>query len=130
MNQGYPSSRIDYFQLPRPSWRKIKNILPKPKQNKRGGRPRIPDRTVINGSWYIQGRTRSASKDGFFGLELRVWTGCQWKAVHRSWFGLSPSVLHERFQTWQQLGLFQRIRRRPVLRQERQGQMEMASDRQ
>lgn len=96
MNQAYPSSRINYFQLPRPIWRKIKNILPKPKQNKRGGRPRIPDRAVINGIWYI------------------LWTGCQWKAVHRSWFGVSPSVLHERFQTWQQLGLFQRIMRRLV----------------
>ena len=52
-------------------WRKIKKVLPKHKRNKLGGRPRIPDRAVINGIWYVQGRT------------LRVWTGCQWKAVHR-----------------------------------------------
>ena len=42
----------------------------------------------MNGLWYI------------------LWTGCQWKAVHRDWFGVSSSVLHERFQTWQQAGIW------------------------
>ena len=71
MNPAYTSERVDYFRAPRPMWRKIKKVLPKHKRNKLGGRPRIPDRAVINGIWYVQGRT------------LRVWTGCQWKAVHR-----------------------------------------------
>jgi len=82
---------------------------------------------VINGSWYIQGRLRWARRP--VASVFRFGSGPA-ASVHRSWFGLSPSVRHERFQTWQQLDLFQRIRRRPVLRQERQGQMEMASDRQ
>jgi transposase len=43
---------------------------------------------VLNGIWYV------------------LWTGCQWKAVHRSWFGVSSSVLHDRFQVWQRRGLF------------------------
>ena len=38
-----------------------------------------------------------------------LWTGCQWKAVHKDWFGVSSSVLHERFQTWQQLGIFDKM---------------------
>ncbi len=94
MNPPYTSERVDYFQVPRPMWRKIKKVLPKHKKTKLGGRPRIPDRAVINGIWYI------------------LWTGCQWKAVHRDWFGASSSVLHERFQTWRALGVFQQIMRR------------------
>ena len=27
-----------------------------------------------------------------------LWTGCQWKSLHRDWFGVSSSVVHERFQ--------------------------------
>jgi transposase len=41
-----------------------------------------------------------------------MWTGCQWKAVKREWFGVSSSVLHERFQTWQEEGRWERIMRR------------------
>jgi transposase len=50
------------------------------KDTSRGGRPRASDRAVINAIWYV------------------LWTGCQWKAVHRDWFGVSASVIHERFQ--------------------------------
>jgi transposase len=38
-----------------------------------------------------------------------LWTGCQWKAIHRNWFGVSSSVLHERFQTWQQQGIWDKV---------------------
>jgi len=38
-----------------------------------------------------------------------LWTGCQWKAVHRDWFGVSSSVLHERFQTWQKVGIWEKV---------------------
>jgi transposase len=48
---------------------------------------------VLNGIWYV------------------LWTGCQWKAVHRSWFGVCSSVLHERFQRWQQQGIWHKILR-------------------
>jgi putative transposase len=48
----------------------------------------------MNGIWYV------------------LWTGCQWKAVHRDWFGVSSSVIHERFQSWTRMGIFQRLMRR------------------
>ena len=63
-----------------------KHLPAEPKPGKAGGRPRIGNRAVLNGIWYV------------------LWTGCQWKAVHRDWFGVSSSVLHERFQTWQAAG--------------------------
>jgi putative transposase len=45
----------------------------------------------LNGIWYV------------------LWTGCQWKAVHKDWFGVCSSTLHARFQTWQQNGTFARM---------------------
>ena len=79
---------VDYFSVPRPLWRKVKKWLPK-KPVKRGpGRPSADNRAVLNGIWYV------------------LWTGCQWKAVHRDWFGVCSSVLHARFQAWQKSGLF------------------------
>src|SRR5215211_872873 len=43
-----------------------------------------------------------------------LWTGCQWKALHRDWFGVSSSVVHERFQRWRGAGIFEKLRRRMV----------------
>jgi len=87
--------KVDYFHLPRPLWRKLKKSLPNNKktstQASRGGRPRASDRVVINGIWYV------------------LWTGCQWKAVHRDWFGVSSSVIHERFQSWTKMGIFEKL---------------------
>jgi transposase len=74
---------IDYFRLPRALWRNLKKCLPKKERNKRtkrGSRPKACERAVINGICYV------------------LWTGCQWKAVHKGWFGMSSSVIHERFQ--------------------------------
>ncbi|MBK7893308.1 MAG: transposase [Anaerolineaceae bacterium] len=82
---------VDYFRVPRPLWRRIKKHLPKPPQRRGPGRPRADNRAVVNGLWYI------------------LWTGCQWKAIHRDWFGVSSSVLHERFQTWQQQGIWDKV---------------------
>jgi putative transposase len=84
---------VDYFRVPRPLWRKIKRLLPKPPTKRKPGRPAADTRAVFNGIWYV------------------LWTGCQWKAVHRDWFGVSSSVLHARFQTWQQQGRFAAILR-------------------
>jgi len=86
----------NYFRVPRQLWRIIKRELPKQHKGRRRGRPRVNDRDVINGIWYV------------------LWTGSQWKAVHRDWFNVSSSVLHERFQTWQQEGRWERILRRMV----------------
>jgi putative transposase len=38
-----------------------------------------------------------------------LWTGCQWKALQRSWFGVCASAVHNRFQGWQQEGIFEKI---------------------
>jgi len=82
---------VDYFQVPRPLWKKIRKLFPKPAKQRGRGRPPADNRAVLNGIWYV------------------LWTGCQWKAVHKDWFGVSSSVLHERFQTWQQTGIFAKI---------------------
>lgn len=83
--------KVDYFQVPKPLWKRIKKLFPKrPKQAGRG-RPPADNRAVLNGIWYV------------------LWTGCQWKAVHKDWFGVSSSVIHERFQTWQRDDIFARI---------------------
>jgi putative transposase len=93
MREATTTRRVDYFRLPRPLWRKLKKHLPKErnKTKKRGGRPRVSDRAVANAIWYV------------------LWTGCQWKALHRDWFGVSSSVVHERFQRWRQMGLFEKL---------------------
>src|ERR671910_1651861 len=93
MREATTQSKVDYFRLPRPLWRKLKKHLPKKrnKSKKRGGRPRVSDRAVANAIWYV------------------LWTGCQWKAIHREWFGVSSSVVHERFQRWRQMGIFEKL---------------------
>ena len=96
MDKSSKPKNVDYFRVPRPLWRKVKKCLPKPKgkQKKRGGRPRCCDRAVINAIWYI------------------LWTGCQWKALRRDWFGVSSSVVHARFQSWREAGVFAAMMRR------------------
>jgi putative transposase len=96
MSKTTTTRKVDYFRLPRPLWRKLKKHLPRRRRNKvkRGGRPRVPDRAVANAIWYV------------------LWTGCQWKAIHREWFGVSSSVVHERFQRWVRMGLFEKLMRR------------------
>ena len=90
----YPSTKpknIDYFRVPRPLWRKIKRLLPKPPGRRGPRRPPADTRAIITGIWYV------------------LWTGCQWKAVHRTWFGVCSSVIHDRFQVWEQEGRFAKM---------------------
>ncbi len=95
MREATTTRRVDYFHLPRPLWRRLKKCLPKQrKKSTRGGRPRASERAVINAIWYV------------------LWTGCQWKALHRDWFGVSSSVVHERFQRWRQMGVFEKLMKR------------------
>jgi putative transposase len=96
MREATIQRNVDYFRLPRPLWRKLKKCLPKhsKKSTPRGGRPRASDRAVINAIWYV------------------LWTGCQWKALHREWFGVCSSVVHERFQRWRHMGLFEKLMKR------------------
>lgn len=95
----YPTEKpknVDYFRIPRPLWRCVRRRLPQPKPKLKGGRPAADNRAVLNGIWYV------------------LWTGCQWKAIHKDWFGVCSSTLHERFQTWQRLGVFQQVMRMMV----------------
>jgi putative transposase len=95
MREATTTRGVDYFHLPRPLWRKLKKCLPKKKRKStKGGRPRASDRAVINAIWYV------------------LWTGCQWKALHRDWFGVSSSVVHQRFQKWRRMGLFEKLMKR------------------
>jgi hypothetical protein len=50
MNEATTTRSVDYFNLPRPLWRKLKKCLPKKKRkrSRKGGRPRVSDRAVIN----------------------------------------------------------------------------------
>jgi transposase len=96
MREATTTSSVDYFNLPRPLWRKLKKCLPRKRKRKgtKGGRPRASERAVINAIWYV------------------LWTGCQWKAIHRDWFGVSSSVVHERFQRWRRMGIFEKLMKR------------------
>src|SRR5919199_4474077 len=87
---------IDYFCVPRPLWRRCKRLLPKPPKHHGPGRHRADPRAVLNGIWYV------------------LWTGCQWKAVHRDWFGVSSSTIHERFQSWRRMGIFEKLMKKMV----------------
>lgn len=66
------------FCLPDAMWERIEDLLPKFRQSKKGGRPRLEWRPVLNGIFYV----------------LR--TGCQWKALPAE-FGSGSSV-HRYFQ--------------------------------
>ena len=85
--------RVDYFQVPRRVWRTIKRWLPKPTRQRTRGRAFAAARGVLNAIWYV------------------LWTGCQWKALKREWFGVSSSTVHRYFQKLQQGGLCARILR-------------------
>jgi len=52
---------------------------------------------AINGVWYM------------------LWTGCQWKAIHKDWFGVSSSLIGERFQTLREVGSFAAVMREMVV---------------
>lgn len=79
---------VDYFEVPDQLWQSVKHHLPPTPERKGPGRPRANDRSVLTGIWYV------------------LWTGCQWKAVAKEWFGVSSSVIHERFQVWREQGVF------------------------
>ena len=77
--------------MPRKLWRLLKKHLPKASKKGGPGRPRVNDRNVMNGIWFI------------------LWTGCQWKAIDSNWFQVSSSTLHRRFQDWPQTGVFDKL---------------------
>jgi putative transposase len=95
-NNNAKPNNVDYFRVPRPLWRRVRKLIPRVNQDGRPGRKRADNRAVLNGIWYV------------------VWTGCQWKAVHKDWFGVCSSTLHGRFQEWQRSGVFAAIMREMV----------------
>ena len=71
-------------------WSKIEPLLPPPKPARGpGGRPRVPDRKVLDGIIYV----------------LR--SGCPWKHVPKE-YG-SGSTCHLRFSTWVKAGVFAKL---------------------
>ena len=76
-------------EIPDELWNLIEPLLPPDKPPGDNGRPRVPNRTVLNGILYV----------------LR--TACQWKMVPRQY--ISGSTCHLRFQTWVRAGVFERI---------------------
>lgn len=90
-NNSIKTRKVTFQTIPSKLWRKFKKHLPRQAKGKKPGRPRINDRDAINGIWYV------------------LWTGCQWKAIDREWFHVSSSTLHERFQTWERAGIFDKL---------------------
>jgi putative transposase len=82
---------VNFHLMPSKLWRKLKKHIPKAPKKVGPGRPRVQERDVINGIWFI------------------LWTGCQWKAVDKQWFHVSSSTLHRRFQAWQKVGVFDKL---------------------
>jgi transposase len=74
------------WRIPDELWQRIEPLLPKRRKCRKGGRPPLPYRQVLDGIFYI----------------LR--TGCQWKAAPPE-FG-SGSSLHRYFQRWAKRGVF------------------------
>ncbi len=78
-----------FHQLPDVLWERMEPLLPKYRRSPRGGRPRLPLRSVANGIFYV------------------LVTGAQWKAMP-SEFG-SGSAIHAYFQEWVERGVFDKL---------------------
>jgi transposase len=85
-----PPDEVDEsFRVPDEMWERIKRMLPVARPQPKGGRPRNDDRKMMDAIYYV----------------LR--TGIQWKALPSS-VGAGSSV-HDRFQEWQQVGVFRKM---------------------
>ena len=88
-NRNTKPKNVSYGKVPEDLWKQIeKHFLI---YNYRTGRPRADNRAVLNAIWVI------------------LWSSSQWKAIERHWFGVSSSVIHERFQNWGRQGIFEEI---------------------
>jgi putative transposase len=77
------------FRLPDAIWERMEPLLPKYRRSRKGGRPRLGWRTVLDGIFYL------------------MRTGCQWKAIPVA-FG-SGSSLHRYFQALVESGAFEEL---------------------
>jgi len=83
------STMAGVFRIPDEMWERIEPLVPVRVNTHRfgGGRPRVPDRQVMDGIFFV----------------LR--TGCQWRALDATGI-CSGSTAHDRFQEWQRAGFF------------------------
>jgi len=81
--------RKNQYRVSDELWEKIEPLLPKHPNTHRfgGGRPRVPDRQVMDGILFV----------------LR--TGCQWNALNATGI-CSSSTAHRQFQQWIEAGVF------------------------
>jgi len=86
---GKHDTKAASWRIPDALWARMGPLLPRIRQSKKGGRPRVDPRQIADGIFYI----------------LR--TGCQWKAAPEE-FG-SGSTLHRYFQEWERRGVFQKL---------------------
>lgn len=82
----YQAEVPENFRIPDAMWERIKPLLPPELPKPKGGRPRNDDRQMMDAIFYV----------------LR--TGIQWKALPRAI--AAGSSAHDRFQEWQQTGVF------------------------
>jgi transposase len=80
------------FRIPDQMWERIEPLIPPPQKIHKfgGGRPRVPDRQILDGIFFV----------------LR--TGCQWNALDATGICAS-STAHDRFQEWQRAGFFEAL---------------------
>lgn len=95
---GTQATMAGIFRMPDAMWERIEPLIPPPAKVHRfgGGRPRVPDRDVLDGIFFV----------------LR--TGCQWKALTATAICRS-STAHDRFQEWQQAGFFEALWRQALI---------------
>ncbi len=79
----------DEWRIPKSLWEHIEPLLPPKRSHPKGGRPWTSARQCMDGIFYV----------------LR--TGCQWKALPRSF--RAASTVHLRFQQWRAAGVFERL---------------------
>jgi putative transposase len=83
------------FRLPDVLWDRIETILPVPPRRSFGGRPRRPDRPIMEAILFV------------------LLTGIPWRALPRC-YGAATTA-HDRFQEWTQAGVFEDLWHRALL---------------
>jgi transposase len=80
------------FSIPDEMWERVEPLIPEHVNPHPvgGGRPRVPDRQVIDGIFFV----------------LR--TGCQWRALDGTGI-VNGATAHRRFQEWEQAGFFEAL---------------------
>ncbi len=90
--RGEHRTMAGIFSIPDEMWERIAPLIPEHVNTHRfgGGRPRVPDRQVMDGIFFV----------------LR--TGCQWRALDGTGI-CDGSTAHRRFQQWRAAGVFEAL---------------------